>query len=229
MEQLARAHIDQLKQYDRSRNALLFIFLFSAANLVIHFLLKVPLLGDLLELLDWNSYLAPAASAPRHALLYLMDGGRLWWGVAAAAVLLLPYVVLWLLAKNKTDTEHKKRWFVLGMIWYGVDTAAHAVLLVLSLVKAFSVSLLLWELIGLSLRWVVFSSLWKGTQVKKRLIRIDNQLIMGMAQIYAATHGKEALTTVTVGELAKMKDAYIHAVAEKVYQEDMDRIIETYS
>lgn len=228
MEQLARAHINQLKQYDRSRNTLLFLALFSAANLVIHFLLKVPLISGLLELLEWNSYLAPAASSPRYLLLYLIDRGQLWWGIAAAVGLLLPYVLLWLLADNKTDTNHKRRWFVLGMVWYGLDTAAHILLLVLSLVKDFTVSLLLWELFGLCLRWAVYHSLWKGIQMPKQLIRIDNQLILGMAQIYAATHGKEALATVTVGELAKMRDAYIRTVAEKVYEEDINRIIEEY-
>ncbi|MBQ8683798.1 MAG: hypothetical protein IJ518_04725 [Clostridia bacterium] len=229
MEQLARAHINQLKQYDRSLNTLLFITLFSVANLVIHYLLKVPLINSLLELLEWNNYLAPAASAPRYVLVTFQEHGQLWWGIAAAAGLLLPYFLLWLLGIcTQKKEEHQRRWLILGMVWYGLDTVAHILLTVLALVEDFSVPFLLWELFGLSLRWAVYKSLWKGTRVRKQLIQLHNQMILGMAQIYAATHGKEALATVTVGELVKMKDAYIRAVAEKVYNEDMDRFIEEH-
>ena len=193
MEKLANTYFDRIKDYYESRNYLIFLILFSVANIVIYYLLQVPFIAKLLEFFDLNSYLAPAASLPRFLIVWYASQNKWLLGLLFMTLSLLPYLWSLLLTdKQKNKKATLKGWdFLPAVIWYTVDIVFHSYFAVTSLISAFSYINLFWEVIGFLFRIGMIALLINGIVAAVQMNRAKEKMIDMMAELVLSQKGPE--------------------------------------
>lgn len=219
MEKLTNTYLSKVSDYYEARNYLVFLTLFSVANIGIYYLTMVPFIDTLLEFLDWNSYLAPAASLPKVLLLWQAEKGQWLLGILFAALSLLPFLLSYMLTGNlKQKKESFKSWgFLPATLWYSVDTAFHLYSAVMLLIGEFSIGMLIWEIVGLILRFWMFAVLISGIVVPKQIRQTKEQLVEQMKVRYAQVHGPEIAGKLQNEDYLKMTDQFLSRIKAKAY------------
>ena len=229
MEKTARIYLSRRQDYAHATDCLMLLILFSIVNIGIYYLTLVPVVGTIMDYLGWTGYLAPAASGPRMLFLMYANKGNWLWGALYALVALLPFVFSLLFSGALARKKRIFRgWsFLPAIIWYGVDTAWHLCSVVIILINQFSIAIIFWEIIGLLLRVIVFCVLGAGVGAPKDMRKQKDILMVQCLAAYAAVAGIEATRQLSKEQIYELTDKYINAVDRKVYNEDLDRIVET--
>ena len=219
MEKLAKTYIRQLGEYDASCNYLLFLVLFTIANILLYYLTKIPFVDMLLEILDGNSNLAPAASVPRALLIGCFDNRQWLRGIALAIAALLPYFISYLLAANCGKKTRKLRgWaFLPAIVCYLADAGLHTYSIVRYLMVDFSILVLFWEIVGFLLRLWFFAEMINGLVLPGKIRATKRELVSAMAKTCAEILEEDAFAKLRMQDFENMTNDYLRKINKHIY------------
>ncbi|MBQ8914676.1 MAG: hypothetical protein IJ046_00695 [Clostridia bacterium] len=200
LNQQAKKYIVQACETTNARTMLGVLIGLSISNLILPYLVKIPILGFILEefvfeAFEWGANMVPSVFLSSQLMTWQTNSGRWWLGVILALLALVPLVFSWKMTEKKLNTGG----YWLAVIYYSVDSIACILSYVYSISEVFSADyssktrffIILFCVLEVLSRAVVFGAMAEGIALPKKIKKEWNKMVDFVFARYALLNGEE--------------------------------------
>ena len=177
-----------LSSIESAGYALLILCGTSVVNIIMPYIMKLPVVSWLMSFLEWDAQLIPSLSTTQYAVRYGEAIDKYALGIIVAIIIILIFLFCYWIANGGS-----KGGFIMGITLYGVDTLIYVYVFVLSFSEIqFSFSVVFYLILDVIARIAAFCFMIDGVssqrQNKKMLVDLEDIVV----QAYAQKHSVEA-------------------------------------